>query len=143
MIAFDTDPGRPAACREMASENRTSNVEVAGFCSLAWLDRNLRPLTLILCDCEGYEAELLNGSTSGALSSATIIVEMHDEISFGVTDKIRVDFCKSHKVATVFADMANVPLPPIDLSLLTADEIQTALREVRGDQTWLLLTPEC
>jgi hypothetical protein len=143
VIAFDTDRWARAACREMASENRTSNVDVARFCSPAWLYRNLQRSSLIMCDCEGYEAELFTGSTSSVLRSATVIVETHDQISVGVTDRIRVNFSKSHKVATVFAEPANVPLPPIDHSLLTADEIQDAIREVRGDQAWLLLTPEC
>jgi len=141
VVAFDTDWWARAACREMATESRTSNVEVAGFCSPAWLDRNLRPSSLILCDCEGYEAELLTTSTSRALSSATVIVETHDMIKPGVTQAIRKRFAWSHQVATVVAGLETVPIPPVDLSFLTADEIRSALREVRGSETWLLLTP--
>ena len=141
MVTFDTDWWARSACREMALENRTANVEVAGFCSPAWLDRNLRPSSLILCDCEGYEAELLTRSTSSALSSATVIVETHDMIKPGATDAIRRSFARSHHVATVVADLETVPIPAVDLSFLTADEARSALREVRGPQTWLLLTP--
>ena len=72
-----------------------ANVEVAGFCSPAWLDRNLRPSSLILCDCEGYEADLLTRSTSGTISSATLIVETHDAINPGVTEAVRKAFCRS------------------------------------------------
>ena len=44
--------------------------------------------------------------------------------------------------AAAILQPANVSVPPIDHSVLTADEIQSALREVRGDQSWLLLTPD-
>ncbi len=140
MVAFDTDWWARSACREMASENRTANVEVAGFCSPAWLDRNLTPSSLILSDCEGYEADLLTRSTSTALNSATLIIETHDETNPGVTDAILRRFAQSHQVATVVADPETVPIPPVDLSFLTPDEARSALREVRGHQTWLLLT---
>ena len=138
VVAFDTDWWARAACREMASENQTSNVEVAGFCSPAWLDRNLMPSSFILCDCEGYEADLLTRSTTTAVNSATLIIETHDEIKPGVTDAILRRFAGSHRVATV---VETVPIPPVDLSFLTPDEARSALREVRGHQTWLLLTP--
>lgn len=141
VVAFDTDWWARAACREMVRENRTSNVRVAGFCSPAWLDRNLQPDSLILCDCEGYEAELLAGSTTGALRSATIIVEMHDEMNPGVTEAILRRFLGTHEVETAVADPDHVPTPPVDLSFLTADEARSACREVRGHQTWIFLTP--
>jgi len=59
----------------------------------------------------------------------------------GVTEAIRKRFAWSHEVATVVAGLETVPIPPVDLSFLTADETRSALREVRGPQTWLLLTP--
>jgi hypothetical protein len=142
VVAFDTDWWARAACREMASENRTSNVEVAGFCSPARLDRNLMPSSLILCDCEGYEADLLTRLASTAVDSATLIIETHDQINPGVTDAILRRFAGTHQVATVVPNLETVPIPPVDLSFLTPDEVRSALREVRGRQTWLLLTPD-
>ena len=59
----------------------------------------------------------------------------------GVTEAIRKRFARSHQLATVVADLETVPIPPVDLSFLTPDEARSALREVRGHQTWLLLTP--
>jgi trans-aconitate methyltransferase len=141
VFAFDTDWWARAACREMAFENRTSNVEVAGFCSPAWLDRNLMPSSLILSDCEGHEADLLTPLTGLAVSSATLIIETHDEINPGVTDAIMRRFARSHRLTTEVVDLESVLIPPVDLSFLTADETRSALREIRGRQTWLLLTP--
>ena len=142
LIAFDTDWWARAATREMAIENRTPNVKVAGFCSPAWLDQSLRPKSLVMCDCEGYEGELLTRTTSPSLNSATLIVETHEEACPGVTDRIRRRFAETHLVSTVTANLDSVPVPPVDLSFLTLDEARLAIREVRGPQTWLLLTPE-
>jgi hypothetical protein len=141
VVAFDTDWWARAACREMAAENRTPNVEVAGFCSPAWLDRHLMPSSLIVSDCEGYEGVLFTGSTGIALNSATLIIETHERPSPGVTDAILERFAASHRVETVVADLETDPIPPIDLSFLTPDEARAALREIRPHQTWLFLKP--
>jgi hypothetical protein len=142
MVAFDTDWWARAACREMAVANRSPNVAVAGFCSSRWLDQNLRPASLIVCDCEGFEGDLLTRSASSALGSATLIVETHDEMNPGVTDVIRGHFAATHRIATVSADPAIGPNPPIDLSFLTVEEACSAVREVRGRQTWLFPIPK-
>ena len=141
MVAFDTDWWARAACREMASENRTPNVQVAGFCSPCWLDRNLMHSSMILSDCEGYEADLFTRSTSIALNSTMLIIETHDCMIPGVTEAILRRFARSHQPATVVADLETVPIPPVDLAFLTPDEARSALREIRPQQTWLLLTP--
>ncbi|MHB1557193.1 MAG: hypothetical protein ACYC61_06920 [Isosphaeraceae bacterium] len=142
VIAFDGDWWARAACREMASANQTSNLIVDGFCSPRWLDRKLQPASLIVCDCEGYEAELLLQSTSPALDSATLIIETHDEIVPGTTDAICRRFAGSHHLSRVSTtDTIDDPAPPVDLSFLTPDEAHSALREVRDRQDWLFLTP--
>jgi hypothetical protein len=141
ILAFDTDWWARAACREMATANCTSNVKVRGFCSSQWLDRNLQPDALVISDCEGFEGELFLQSSSPALGSTTLLVETHDEMNPGVTDLIRDRFAKSHHVSMVHKDQAIGPEPPVDLSFLTADEALSALREVRGRQAWLLVTP--
>lgn len=141
ILAFDTDWWARAACREMATVNCTSNVKVEGYCSPRWLDRNLQPASLIVSDCEGFEGELLMRSSSPALGSATLIVETHDEMNPGVTDAICDRFAGSHHLAMVSSGQTSGPDPPVDLSFLTAREVQSATREVRGRQIWLFLRP--
>jgi hypothetical protein len=141
IVAFDTDWWARAACRELIAENRTPNVQVAGFCSPAWFDRNLMPSSMILSDCEGYEGDLFTKSTCNALNSATLIIETHDFNNPGVTEAILKRFAGSHRVETVDTDQGTLPTPPVDLSFLTPEEANSALRERRPHQTWLLLTP--
>ena len=141
VLAFDPDWWARAACREMATANCTSNVHLERFCSPQWLDRNLQPASLIVCDCEGFERELFLHSSSPALGSATLIVETHDQIRPGVSDAICGRFAGSHHLDMVSTGQTSGPEPPVDLSFLTTEEARSALREVRGRQDWLFFTP--
>jgi hypothetical protein len=78
---------------------------------------------------------------SPALCSTVLLVETHDEINPGVTDAISGRFAGSHHLAMVSTGQTIDPSPPIDLCFLTASEVRSASREIRGRQSWLLLTP--
>jgi hypothetical protein len=139
MLAFDTDWWARRATREMARANDVANVEALGQCDPAWLDEHLRPGSLILSDCEGYERTLLCDATTSALDSATILVELHEVYAPGVSDAIRSRFAATHYIRSV----ANTERsdPPVDLGFLTLGEIRDALSENRAPQEWLFLTP--
>jgi hypothetical protein len=139
VVAFDTDRWARAATREMARANSTPNVSTAGFCSPRWLDRHLPPGSFILTDCEGYEAELFTRTSASALDSATLLIEIHDNLVPGVGQAVRDRFARTHTIACVTAGERE-PLP-VDLSFLAPTEAETAAREIRGPQEWLLLSP--
>jgi hypothetical protein len=139
VIAFDTDRWARTATAEMAAANATSTVTPAGFCSPGWLDRHLAPHSFILTDCEGYEAELFGRAASPALDSATLLVEVHDNLIPGVGAAVRKRFASTHAVAAVRT--GERAAPQIDLGFLTPDEAAAAVREIRDPQEWLLFTP--
>jgi hypothetical protein len=112
----------------MATANRVSNVQVEKYCSPRWLDQNLQPGALIVCDCEGFEGELLVRTGSPALGSAVLLVETHDEINPGVTDAICRRFAGSHHLAMVSTSQTIDPSPPIDLGFLTTSEVRAVIR---------------
>jgi hypothetical protein len=140
VVAFDTDWWARKATREMAVANRTPNVETVGFCSPAWLEKYLEPNSFILSDCEGYEATLFGDCHARALDSATLLVEIHDNLLAGVGARVRQRFAHSHDMRTV----ANTGerLSPVNLEFITLEERRSALHEVRGPQEWLFLTPK-
>jgi ribosomal protein L11 methylase PrmA len=140
VIAFDTDPWARRATREMAAVNDTSNVSIAGYCSPRWLDRHLQPGSLVISDCEGFESELFLEARTPALDSATLIIEVHDSLAPGVGAAIRQRFTRTHDISMV-TEMAPVT-PDADLNFLSAEEARTAVREIRGPQEWLRLTPK-
>lgn len=139
VIAFDTDWWARAATQEMATANGTPHVSVAGFCSPRWLDRELRPNSFLLVDCEGYEGQLFFESRTPALDSATLLIECHDNLLPGVGAIVRERFAKSHSVESVKLGPRQ-PLE-VDLSFLTPSESESASHEVRGPQEWLLFKP--
>lgn len=139
VVAFDTDWWARAATREMAAANRTPNVTAAGFCSPRWLDRHLLPGAFVFSDCEGYEGELFGRAASPALDSATLLIELHDALAPGVGDAVRRRFAATHRAEVVAG--SDPPAAGADLSFLTPDEARAAVREHRGPQEWILLTP--
>jgi hypothetical protein len=139
VVAFDTDWWARKAVREMAAANGVSNVEVRGFCSPAWLARNLREGAFLISDCEGYEAELF-GAAAPALRSATLIVETHDCFVPGVSDRLRASFGGTHTVH-VLGDSGGRRVSSRSLEFLPEEQRQLANQEVRPPQLWLLCLP--
>jgi predicted O-methyltransferase YrrM len=139
VVTFDTDSWARAATREMAAANGTKNVTVTGFCSPRWLDRHLESNSFIFCDCEGYEAKLFGRATTPALATATIIVEIHDQLVPGAGDAVRGRLAQTHIADVVHTGQR--PIPMIDLSFLSPADAEAATREIRDPQEWLLFTP--
>ncbi len=80
VTAFDTDPWARRACTELAALNQVSDrVEMRGFCSPESLQELLGDgRTLLVLDCEGFEAALLSPAVVAKLGACDLIVELHD-----------------------------------------------------------------
>jgi hypothetical protein len=139
VVAFDTDWWARRAMQEMIAANCTPNVTVTGFCSPRWLNRQLLPGAFILSDCEGYEGKLFTQVSNPNLSSATLIIETHDNLVPGVGAAVRARFTATHNIVAVMS-RSRIAVDK-DLEFLSPDEAATAVREFRGPQEWLLLTP--
>lgn len=76
--ASDADPAARAHCRRLAAVNGVAErVHVHGACTPDLLAELIRDDTLIVCDCEGCEYELLNVQAVPQLVACDIIVELH------------------------------------------------------------------
>lgn len=140
VVAFDTDWWARRAVAGMAAANGTGNVEVKGFCSAAWLRTHLQPASLVVSDCEGYEAALFDRSVIPALRSATLLIETHDQMVPGVSEQLRRLFSGTHDVrAFGHDDIRRGTMRTLDF--LTDAERQLAVHEVRSPQVWLLCLP--
>jgi hypothetical protein len=140
--AYDTDWWARRAVREMAGANDVGDrVEVYGFCRPAHLDAvAARGRTLVISDCEGFEAELFG--RDGAVSSlrrATLIIEIHEAVAPGIARSIRELFSSTHEIAAV-SSVDDHP-SPVALDFLPPDDRARAVREIRLDQEWLFLVP--
>lgn len=89
--AFDTSPVSQDVCRHAAALNNVgTRISVAGECTpdvlQAILPRGQAPL--VVCDCEGYERELIDPRRVPALRKATLVVECHDFVDATITQTL-------------------------------------------------------
>lgn len=139
-VAFDADWWARRAVREMASANGVNGLSVKGLCSTSWLDANLRENALIVSDCEGYEQQLFGMAWVPAFVSATLVIELHEDLVPGVGANIAARFDSTHDVR----EIASRPETPVGIRprTLTSGEMLRVSQEVRGRQTWMVLTPK-
>ena len=137
ILARDESATAQALCRQLAEINGVADrVAVGGRMTHADFAMCASQTTLILCDIEGAEAELLDPAAAPGLLSADILVEAHDVLRPGLADLITSRFAASHLV-TRFDRHLNGDLPDWMESLSDLDRL-LALWEWRGGPTpWL------
>lgn len=145
VLAYDTSRLARYLLRQLVRRNGLDGrVEPRRFCAPADLARDLAPAArpLVVCDCEGFELELLRPDEAPGLAKATLLVELHEDLRPGVSAEIRRRFAPTHdadEIPTRPRTAADLPtgfsLPP--------DEAVAALDEGRSfPQTWLFLRPK-
>lgn len=140
VVAFDTDPWAQRAVRDVARANGVGNVRVHGFCEAGWFNDSLLDASLIVSDCEGYEATLFEAITTPSLRTSTILVETHDGFVEGATARVVAALKGTHVIRTFGTDSPRRQ-STLSLAFLTDTDRQVAQHEVRGDQAWLLCLP--
>lgn len=140
VIAFDTDWWARVATRRMAQLNGTERVTVRSFCSSDWIRKQIRPGSLILSDCEGFEVSLFTDLTLPYLKDSTLIIETHDCFVPGVSERLKNLFQETHHVTWVGHE-ADRRKPNVNLDLYEPEERRLAVEEVRSEQVWLVCRP--
>ena len=137
IMARDANPRAQALCHALAARNSVADrVEIGGVMTHADFAICTRQKTLILCDIEGAEADLLDPAEAPGLLTADILVECHDVMQPGLTAALAARFSASHHVTRIDREInATLPVWMEDLSDL--DRL-IALWEWRGGPTpWL------
>jgi hypothetical protein len=95
--------------------------------------------TLIFCDIEGDELDLLRSDLTPGLSQADLIVEAHDEYRPGVTETLVQRFLLSHRVEIIYQSAKSPAEFPI-LRTIPTTEHALLLEEGRPrGQCWIRL----
>ena len=141
-LAFDTDPKAQVACRELAAKNGVSDrVEVGGLFSPADFANYDHESTLVFCDIEGAELELLDPEIAPALKSMDLIVESHECLRPGITDTLITRFSATHDIHLVSDNgsrqLENVPAWFKQLSHL--DQLLATWEWRSGPTPWLVM----
>jgi hypothetical protein len=102
VFAFDMSEVAQKLCRKLASLNGVDDrVDVGGECGIAELQRLAGRGTLILSDCEGAEAVLLDPDKVPAISDCDLIVELHDVYDRTISERVCSRFRSTHDITVL------------------------------------------
>jgi len=148
VIAFEMEPRGQATLREMAALNNVvDRIEIKGKCEAADLVVALGNASapVVVCDVEGYEEKLLDLQAVPALRHATILVELHDFIIPGITEKLKDRFGPTHRIEHIWQQprsRADFPWRTLGTALLPRSYLEWSVSEWRPVQmSWLWLVP--
>jgi hypothetical protein len=148
MVAFEMEPTGQSALREMAGLNNVADrVEIRGKCEAPDLVAALgdTPAPVVVCDVEGYEEKLLDPQAVPALRQTTILVELHDFIIPGITEKLKERFGATHRIEHIWQQprsRADFPWRTLGTALLPKSYLDWAVSEWRPVQmSWLWMVP--
>jgi hypothetical protein len=148
MIAFEMEPAGQQATKQMAKLNGLEKrVEVRGKCEVADLAKTLDGVTnpVVVCDVEGYEAQLLDPESVPALRRATILVELHEFVVPGITARLNRRFAESHRIEHIWQtprSRSEFPWRTLGTTLLPRSYLDWAVSEWRPEQMiWLWMEP--
>ncbi len=157
VIAFERDAAGRAALQAMASLNRVrERIDVRGKCGPAELEaalewapvevesRQNQPV-VVVCDVEGDEDRLLDPMTVPGLGRVFLVVETHEFISPGVTDRIQRRFERTHAATQIWQtrrERDEFPYRTLVTRLLPDHYLDWAVSEWRPEQmSWLWMRP--
>lgn len=102
IYAYDADPAAQQLCRLLATANEVADrMIIAGACTVDGLRLRMNERSLIVCDCEGYELELLQPHLLSGLSRCDLIVELHDDIDPSITSTLLARFESTHHMTII------------------------------------------
>src|SRR5467141_3956003 len=105
VIAFEMQATERSELAEAARLNAvTDRLEIRGKCEPEDLERVLAdaPRPFVICDAEGYEAMLIDPGAVPSLRHASILVELHEFVENGISEKIRERFMTTHKITHIW-----------------------------------------
>ena len=99
VLARDGDPAARALCATMAAANGVAaRVEIGGIIDHAGLALCAETPTVVICDIEGGEVDLLDPEAAPALRAADLLVEVHEGMRPGALALLQDRFAPSHNI---------------------------------------------
>jgi len=142
VLAHDLNPKAQQVCTELAGINQVSaRVSVGGLFTPENFAAYATTPTLVMCDIEGAERELLNPLEAPALKGMDIIVESHECLISGVTQLLIDRFKETHHITLVQDDgQRRLDCPPQwFMSLAHLDQLLATWEWRSGPTPWLVM----
>jgi hypothetical protein len=145
VICYDIDPYARYLLHRLAARNGvTDRVMQKEACDPRELETVLSPARkpVLIIDVDGPEDQLLRPDQTPSLARTWIIVELHDFLNAGVSQRIRERFESTHEIVVVNSLDRTVADLPAGVELSAQDAIE-AMNEARpAAQQWFVMTPK-
>jgi hypothetical protein len=147
VIAFESHEKSRELCAVLGRINGVeARVEVRGYCDRESLNTRLnaesKARTVIVCDCEGAELDLLQPDLTPGLRFADLLVELHDFVRPEISRTVCARFAATHRLEVVESTTRDPDAYPV-LADLPADDREFLISEHRMRQMkWLFATSE-
>tara|TARA_E500000331_G_C17222802_1_gene698921 strand:+ start:339 stop:1148 length:810 start_codon:yes stop_codon:yes gene_type:complete len=145
IFAFDTNEQAQQTCQTLAVANGVSDrIQIGGHFEPEHFDRFQDQQTLVLCDIEGAELELLQPSQTKSLRHKFIIVESHECLRPGLTETLISRFEGTHYVTQVNdSGTREIPYTPQWFNNLShLDQLLATWEWRSGPTPWLVMEPK-
>jgi hypothetical protein len=143
VYTYDLDFRARRQQRRLAELNCVKNIIIDSSCDSDALCKRIKAhSSLVICDIEGFEVELLDPLATPALKCADILVEVHPGAGMSarcVGDLLRTRFCKTHQIDTIESRRRDPEsMSHLFRRELKIEELLMAMDERRAQvQTWL------
>jgi hypothetical protein len=144
VVAFEADPYYARTCARIARFNGFEDrVDVRGVCTAAGLaELDVPDRTVVICDCEGHERELIDPPRVSWLGKATLLVECHDFGVQGTHEELRARLEATHSSQLIAPARRYVADHEL-LWVLKPVHQETVILELRPLATpWLVAIPK-
>jgi len=148
IVAFEMEAKGSEKLLMMAEANEVNDrIELHGKCEVDCLESaiNSNASSVIICDVEGYETELLDPGKVPSLKFVSILVEVHDFIIDGITDKLYQRFNITHDIKRIWEQPRSVsdfPWRTLGTAILPKSYLKWSVSEWRPVRmSWLWMTP--
>jgi hypothetical protein len=132
--AFDLDILARRRLRSLARRNGVADrIRSAARCRPEDLAALAGEGSLVFCDCEGCEKELLDPARAPALAGSDLLVELHDFLDPSISSALETRFRATHDIEIISMrerDVSNIATMP-QLARLTPEQKRLAVWEGR------------
>lgn len=140
VIAFDIDKKAQETTKKLAEENNV-NVEINGLFDNETFSKYIDKKTIIFCDIESYEMELLNPSKNSDMLFYDFIVESHEFMNSNITNVLIERFKETHNINYITDNKKRHYDELVLVKSLNDEEIFCCMEESRpGPTPWLVMT---
>ena len=141
IVVYEIDDEIRGMCRELAILNGVDHrFEFRGAADGNHFAEFCTEKTLIVCDIEGMEKQILDPVLYPALEGMDMVVELHDCIDPSISGELTRRFAGSHDIKMAENDRLTVTFPPLFKELAAIDQVIAAWDGRSGPTPWGIFT---